>query len=140
MMCILALSSTEVELNSVVLEAMGIMMAYHVLRGMTLLVELPLKLYVNNRGAVELANSWSIGGQSTHVGVGVKTNWLRSLKEMGVLIVLYKNGTELIPDIGTKNVTMKEYIHKKNKFMHPKMLGERKGVWFEADTQQQQQG
>ena len=52
-------------------------------------------------------------------------------------IVLQKKGTELIPDIKTKNVTEKEYTHQTNKLVHPKILGEGKGVCFAIDTQQE---
>ena len=52
---------------------------------------------------------------------------------MGFLIILYKKGTKLIPDIGTKNVTKKEYIEQTNKFMRPKMSGEGKGIRFKED-------
>ena len=52
---------------------------------------------------------------------------------MGFLIILYKKGTKLIPDIGTKNVTKKEYIEQTNKFMHPRMSGEGKGIRFESE-------
>ena len=119
MMRTIALSTTEAELNAAVLEAMDMMLAYYIMRGLKLTVELPMKLYVDNQGAVQLANNWSVGGRTRHVGT--KTNYLRSLKEMGFLIILYKKGTKLIPDIGTKNVTRKEYIEQTNKFMHPMM-------------------
>ena len=52
---------------------------------------------------------------------------------MGFLIILYKKGTKLIPDIGTKNVTKKEYIEQTNKCMHPMMSGEGKGIQFESE-------
>ena len=80
---------------------------------------------------MQLANNWSVGGRTRHVGT--KTNYLRSLKEMGFVIILYKKGTELIPDIGTKNVTKKEYNEQTNKFMHPKMSGEGRGIRFEDE-------
>ena len=104
------------------------MLAYYIMRGLKLMVELPTKLYNDNQGAVQLANNWLVGGRTRHIST--KTNYLSSLKEKGFLIVLCKKGTELIPDIGTKNVTKKEYIHQTNKFVHPKMLGEGKGIHF----------
>ena len=54
------------------------------MKGMKLTVELPMKLYVDNRGAVELANNWSVGGCNRHIRA--KTNYLRSLKEMGLSV------------------------------------------------------
>ena len=97
MMRTIALSKTEAELNAALLEAMDMMLAYYIMRGLKLTVELPIKLYVGNQGAVQLANNWSVGRRTRHVGT--KTNYLRLLKEMGFLIILYKKGTKLIPDI-----------------------------------------
>ena len=128
MMRTIALLTTEVEFNAVVLEAMDMILAYYIMRGLKLTVELPMKLYVDNQGAVQLANNWSVGGRTQHIGK--KTNYLRSLKEMGFIVVLYKKGTKLITNIGTKNVTKKEYIQQTNKFMYSKMLGDGKGVHF----------
>ena len=96
------------------------------MKGMRLTVELPMKLYVDNKGAVQLANNWSVGGRTRHIGA--KTNYLHSLKEMGFIHILYKKGTELIPDIGTKNVTKKEFVYSTNKIMPPKMLSEGVGI------------
>ena len=81
--------------------------------------QLPMKLYVDNKGAVQLANNWSVGGRTWYIGA--KTNYLWSLKEMGFIHILWKKGTELIPDIGTKNVTKKEFMYNTNKIMRPKM-------------------
>ena len=108
MMRALAISITESELNSAVLKAMDMMLAYYIMRGMKLTIELPMKLCVNNKGTMKLAKNWSVGGHTCHISV--KTNHLRSLKEMSFIIVLYMKGTDLIPDIGTNNVTKKEYV------------------------------
>ena len=126
MMKVIALSSTESELNAAVLEAMDMMLAYYIMKGMRLTVELPMKLYVDNKGSVEIANNWSVGGRTRHIGV--KTNFLRSLKEMGFIHILYKKGTSLLPDIGTKNVTKKEFIYNTNKIMRPKMSSNGVGI------------
>ena len=48
MMRTIALSTIEAELNAAVLEAMDMMLAYYIVRGLKLIVELPMKLYVNN--------------------------------------------------------------------------------------------
>ena len=126
MMKVIALSTTESELNAAVLEAMDMMLCYYIMKGMRLTVELPMKLYVDNKGTVQLANNWSVGGRTRHIGA--KTNFLRSLKEMGFIHILYKKGTELIPDIGTKNVTKKDFVHNTNKIMRPKMSSEGVGI------------
>ena len=70
----IALLTTEVEFNAVVLEAMDMILAYYIMRGLKLTVELPMKLYVDNQGAVQLANNWSVEGRTQHIGT--KTNYL----------------------------------------------------------------
>ena len=60
MMKVVALSTTESELNAAVLEAMDMMLAYYITKGMKLTIELPMKLYVDKKGAVELAKNRSI--------------------------------------------------------------------------------
>jgi hypothetical protein len=36
------------------------------------MVELPMKLYIDNKSAVDLANNWSIQGKLRHVGIKKK--------------------------------------------------------------------
>ena len=69
MMPIVALSTTEAELYSAVLTAQDMMFVYHSLKGFDLEVELPMLLLCDNRGAVDLANNWSVGGRMRHVDV-----------------------------------------------------------------------
>ena len=126
MMKVIALSTTESELNATVLESMDMMLAYYIMKGMRLTVELPMKLYVDNKGTVVLANNWSVGGQTQHIGA--KTNFLRYLKEMGFIHVLWKKGSELVPDIGTKNVEKADFVRNTNKIMRPKLSDEGVGI------------
>ena len=49
-------------------------------------VKLPMILEVDNKGAFDLANNWSVGGRTQHVDV--RKNYLRELKEPGILIVV----------------------------------------------------
>ena len=64
MMPIVALSTTEAELYSAVLTAQDMMFVYHALLGIELQVKLPMIFYYDNKGAVELANNWSVGGRT----------------------------------------------------------------------------
>ena len=64
MMPIVALSTTEAELYLAVLTAKDMIFVYHVLLGMKLQVKLPMILFYDNNGAVQLANNWSIGGRT----------------------------------------------------------------------------
>ena len=62
----------------------------HPVQSMKLQVELPMILEIDNRGAVDLANNWSVGGRTRHVDV--RQNFLRELKEQGIIIVKWISG------------------------------------------------
>ena len=60
-------------------------------------------LEMDNKGAVDLANNYSVGGRTRHVDV--KFFFLRELKEQGLLVIKHVPGDENDADIFTKNVT-----------------------------------
>ena len=103
MMPIVALSTTEAELFAAALTAQDMMFVCYIVTGLGLTVELPMTPHVDNRGAADLANNWSVGGRTRHMDV--KQNYLRELKENGFLLVKHKKGEEITPDIGTKNLS-----------------------------------
>ena len=103
MMPIVALSTTEAELYSAVITAQDMMFVYHVVVGLELKVKLPMILYCDNNGAVQLANNWSVGGRTRHVDI--KQNFLRELKDNGLLKVEWMSGEDITPDMHTKNVS-----------------------------------
>ena len=103
MMPIAALSTTEAELYSAVLTSQDMMFVYHVMLGMELKVKLPMILYSDNTGAVQLANNWSVGGRTRHVDI--KQNFLRELKANGFLKVKWMSGEDLTLDTHTKNLS-----------------------------------
>ena len=108
-MPIVALSTTEAELYAAVLTAQDMMFVYHVLLGMELQVQLPMILFCDNKGRVDLANNWSVGGRTRHVDV--KQNFLRELKANGFLRVKWMSGKDLTPDMHTKNVPGPLFAH-----------------------------
>ena len=103
MMPIVALSTTEAELYSAVITAQDMMFVYHVMVGLDLRVRLPMTLYCDNNWAVQLANNWSVGGRTRHVDI--KQNFLRELKDNGLLKVEWMSGEDITPDMHTKNVS-----------------------------------
>ena len=115
MMPIVALSTTEAELYSAVLTAQDMMFAYYIMIGMGLTVELPMVLYIDNRGAVDLANNWSVGGRTRHMDV--KQNYLRELKESGMIRSMWKSGEEITTDMNTKNTQVKTFWYHSDKVM-----------------------
>jgi hypothetical protein len=60
-------------------------------------------LEMDNKGAVDLANSWSVGGCTRHVDV--QMYFLRELKDVGLLIIRHISGNDNDVDIFTKNTT-----------------------------------
>lgn len=102
-----ALSVTEAELNAAVLAAQDMLYVKNVLESMQLQVELPMILEVDNRGCVDLANSWSVGGRTRHIDV--RQNFLRELKEQGTIKVQWIPGDKNDADLFTKNLEGPKY-------------------------------
>ena len=80
---IVALSVTEAETIAAVQCAQEMILAYKIITSMGLQVQLPMILEVDNKGAVDLANSWSHGGRTKHMQV--RNFGLRELKEKNFL-------------------------------------------------------
>ena len=91
------------------------MFCYYLVTSLGLTVELPMILYIENMAAVALANNWSIGGRTRHMDI--KQNYLCKLNQHGFIHCLHKEGTKIIPDIGTKNLVIQPYWKLSNQFM-----------------------
>ncbi len=59
-------------------------------------------LQMKNKGAVDLINSFSIGGRTCHIDV--RQCFLRELKEAKIMVVTWIPGTENEADMFTKNL------------------------------------
>ena len=79
----------------------------NVLESMELQVKLPMILEVDNQRTVNLANNWSAGGRTRHVDV--QQNFLRELKEDGILIVKWIPGPTNNADLYAKNLTASDF-------------------------------
>ena len=75
---------------------------YRLLESLELEVELPMILEMDNSGAVNIANSWSVGSRTHHVDV--HNYFLRKLKDQGLLSIHHIAGESNDADIFTKNV------------------------------------
>ena len=73
-----------------------------VLESMGLRVKKPMKLKVDNKGAKDLCDNWSVGGRTRHVEV--KQMFLRELKEAKLIDTEWMPGEEMRSDIFTKNL------------------------------------
>ena len=72
------------------------------LESIGLSVKKPMTLEVDNKGAVDKANSWSVGGQTRHIET--RYYLLRKLKEQGVINTVWKRGLDMPSDLLTKNL------------------------------------
>ena len=97
------LSVTEAEIAAGVMVAQDMLYIYRLLESLELEVELPMVLEMDNSGAVDIANSWSVGGRTRHVDV--QNYFLRELKDQGLLVIRHIAGESNDADIFTKNVT-----------------------------------
>jgi hypothetical protein len=97
-----ALSVCEAEQTAGVLCAQDMLYVRHILESMGLKVKLPMILEMDNKGAVDLANNWSVGGRTRHVDV--RQCFLRELKESKILDIRWIKGSENDADAFTKNL------------------------------------
>ena len=97
-----ALSVTEAELMAAVSCAQDMLYAKRILESMGLKVALPMKLEIDNKGAVDLINNWSVGGRTRHVET--RQLFLRGLKEQGIFQITWVSGDDNEADLFTKNL------------------------------------
>jgi hypothetical protein len=97
------LSVTEAETGGGVTTAQDMVYIYRLFTSLGLKVELPMVLEMDNKGAVDLANNWSVGGRTRHMDV--RQHYLRELKDEGLLVIKHLPGDDNDADIFTKNTT-----------------------------------
>ena len=70
-----------------------------VIESMRLKVDLPMRVECNNKGAVDLVNGWTVGGNSKHIDV--RLNFLRELKEAGIIRIYWVSTKDMVGDLHT---------------------------------------
>jgi hypothetical protein len=93
---------TESALGSATETAQDMLFVMRILESMGLRVKKPMLLYIDNKGAKDLANNWSVGGWTRHVEV--RMYFLRELKEQDLIHCVWKSGSEMCSDLFTKNL------------------------------------
>lgn len=68
-MSIVVLSVTEAELYSAVQCAQDMLFVMSMMNNIRVKVKLPMVLEVDNKGAVDLTNNWTVGRRARHVEV-----------------------------------------------------------------------
>jgi hypothetical protein len=101
------LSVTEAEFVAAVEVVQNMLFAWRVLSSMGLKVRMPMVIEVDNKGAVDLVNSWTATGRTRHIATRI--NFLRELKEQGLISVNWISNVGMSSDIFTKNVGGKDF-------------------------------
>jgi hypothetical protein len=95
------LSVTEAECVAAASCVQDMMYGKQFLESLGLKVKLPMVLHMDNKGGVDLYNSWSIAGQTR--SIAVRLAYIRELKEQGILEIKWLKGNDNPVDIFTKN-------------------------------------
>ena len=74
-----------------------------ILESIGLKVKLPMILRLDNRGARDMMNNWTVGGRTRHIEV--KQYFIRELREAGIVKIEWISGESNPSDIHTKNVS-----------------------------------
>ena len=74
-----------------------------------------MKLYVDNKGAKDMCNNWSVGGQTRHIEV--KQYFLCDLKEEGLIVVDWRSGASMPLDMFTKNLPGPAFTKHRSNFI-----------------------
>ena len=104
---IVALSVTKAEIIALVQCVQEMLYVMKVMGSLELKVQKPMIVEVNNKGAVDLAKEWSIGGGTKHIDV--RLMFLRELKEQGTILVKLIPIDENKSDIYTRNTDVKTF-------------------------------
>jgi hypothetical protein len=70
-------------------------------------VQLPMILEVDNKGAVDLVNTYSVGGRTHHVET--RRFFLRQLKEENIIKVIWTPDEMNSSDLYTKNLARADF-------------------------------
>jgi hypothetical protein len=109
------LSVTEAEFVAAVEVVQQMLFSWRVLSSIGLKVKLPMTIEVDNKGAVDLANSWTATGRTKHIVTRI--NFRRKLKEEGIIAVKWISSKEMSSDIFTENIGGKDFERHRDVYM-----------------------
>ena len=95
------LSVTEAECVAATSCVQDMIYGKNFLESLGLKVKLPMTLWMDNKGGVDIFNNWSIAGNTR--AVSIRFAYIRELKEAGILKIKWIDGKENPADIFTKN-------------------------------------
>ena len=96
------LSVTEAECVAAVSCVQDMIYGKNFLESLGLKVKMPMDLYMDNKGGVDIFNGWSISGNTR--AVSIRFAYIRELKEQGILKIHWLSGEMLAADLFTKNL------------------------------------
>jgi hypothetical protein len=99
---VVALSVTEAELFTATNNAQDMLYTKRITESLVLHVKLSMILEVDNKGAVDLVNNYSVGGRTRHVEMS--QYFMRQLKEENISKVIWTPGDLNSSDLYTKNL------------------------------------
>ena len=91
------------------------MYAAHVIESMGLQVDWPIVWDSDNKGALDILNSWTLTGRTRHIAT--KITFMRELKEEGRLAGRWCPKENMSSDIFTKNVGGAHYVKHQKDFV-----------------------
>jgi len=99
---IIALSVIEAELIALTQVVQEMLYIMRILESMNLKVKKTMLVESDNKGAIDICNSWTVGGRTKHIDT--RYYFLRELKEEGVIKFNWIPGKENCADLFTKNL------------------------------------
>ena len=110
------LSTTEAEYVAVSEVVKEIKVLFQMLRSMEIKVPLPIKVQVDNVGAIWLANKGSVSERTKHVDL--RTHFVRDMIKDQVIEINFVKSAENDSDIMTKNQQGQHYMYAKSKLVY----------------------
>jgi hypothetical protein len=102
-----ALSVMEAELFAATNNVQDMLYKKRIIESLGLHVQLPMILEVDNKGAVDLVNNYSVGGWTLHVET--RQFFMRQLKEENIIKVIWTPGELNSSDLYTKNLAQADF-------------------------------
>ena len=121
------LSTTEAEYVAVSEVFKEIKVLYQMLRSMEIKVPLPIKVQVDNVGAIWLANNSSVSEGTKHVDL--RAQFVRDMIKDEVIEINFVKSAENDSDITTKNLQGQHYMYVKSKLVYTvQEMNEKKAI------------
>jgi hypothetical protein len=104
---VVALSVMEAELFAATKNAQDMLYTKRIIESLELHVQLPMIMEVDNKGAVDLVNNYSVGGRTCHVET--RQYFLGQLKKDNIIKVIWTPGELSSSDLYTKNLARADF-------------------------------